>query len=114
MSLDAFFKPKSVAVIGASRESRKFGHVIFKNFAGSEFEGKTYPINPKADNIMGSKVYPNLQEIPDEIDLAVIAIPAPLVPSAVDECIAKNVKASVIISGGFKEASEKEQSLNKK
>ncbi len=107
MSLDAFFKPKSVAVIGASRESRKFGHVIFKNFAGSEFEGKTYPINPKADNIMGSKVYPSLQEIPDEIDLAVIAIPAPLVSSAVDECIAKNVKASVIISGGFKEASEK-------
>jgi len=107
MSLEAFFKPKSVAVIGASRESRKFGHVIFKNFAGSEYEGKTYPVNPKAEAILGVKVYPNLKEIPDEVDLAVIAVPAPIVPATIDECLSKNVKASVIISGGFKEASEK-------
>ncbi len=107
MSLDAFFKPKSVAVIGASRESRKFGHVIFKNFAVSDFEGRAYPVNPKAETILGSRVYPNLKEIPDEVDLAVIAVPAPIVPAAVDECLSKNVKASVIISGGFKEASEK-------
>ena len=107
MSLEAFFKPKSVAVIGASREPRKFGHVIFKNFAGSDYEGKTYPVNPKAEAILGVKVYPNLKEIPDEVDLAVIAVPAPIVPAAVDECLSKNVKASVIISGGFKEASEK-------
>ena len=107
MSLEAFFKPKSVAVIGASRESRKFGHVIFKNFAGSEYEGKTYPVNPKAEAILGVKVYPNLKEIPDEVDLAVIAVPAPIVPVTIDECLSKNVKASVIISGGFKEASEK-------
>lgn len=113
MSLDAFFKPRSVAVIGASREARKFGHVIFKNFVASEFEGKTYPVNPKAENILGSKVYPTLKEIPDEIDLAVIAVPAPLVPSAVDECLTKNVKASVIISGGFKEASEKGAQLER-
>lgn len=107
MSLEAFFKPKSVAVIGASRESRKFGHVIFKNFAGSDFEGKTYPVNPKAETILGYRVYPSVKEIPDEVDLAVIAVPAPIVPAAVGECLSKNVKASVIISGGFKEVGEK-------
>lgn len=113
MGLDAFFKPKSVAVIGASRESRKFGHVIFKNFVGSEFEGKTYPVNPKAESILGFKVYPSLKEIPDEVDLAVIAVPAAIVPNTVDECLSKNVKASVIISGGFKEASEKGAKLER-
>jgi acetyl coenzyme A synthetase (ADP forming)-like protein len=111
MDLDAFFKPKSVAVIGVSREPRKFGHVIFKNFVGSEFEGKTYPVNPKAESIMGFKVYPSLKEIPDEVDLAVIAIPAPIVPNAIDECLSKKVKAAVIISGGFKEASGKGEKL---
>jgi acetyl coenzyme A synthetase (ADP forming)-like protein len=111
MGLEAFFKPKSVAVIGASRESRKFGHVIFKNFARSEFEGKTYPVNPKAENILGFKVYPSLKEIPDEVDLAVIAIPAPIVSSAIEDCLSKNVKAAVIISGGFKETGEKGEKL---
>lgn len=107
MDLEPFFKPKSVAVVGASREPRKFGHVIFKNFVESEFTGKTYPVNPSADNIMGSKAYHSLNEIPGELDLAVIAVPAPVVPSVIDECLSKNVKAAVIISGGFKEVGEK-------
>ena len=107
MSLEAFFKPKSVAIIGASKESKKFGHVIFKNFARSEFAGKTYPINPKAQTILGFKVYSSLQEVSDKIDLAVIAVPAAIVPQAVDDCLVKKVKAAVIVSGGFKEASEK-------
>jgi acetyl coenzyme A synthetase (ADP forming)-like protein len=111
MGLEAFFKPKSVAVIGASREPRKFGHVIFKNFARSKFEGKTYPVNPKAENILGFKVYPSLKEIPDEVDLAVIALPASIVSSAINDCLSKNVKAAVIISGGFKETGEKGEKL---
>jgi acetyl coenzyme A synthetase (ADP forming)-like protein len=106
MDLEPFFKPKSVAVIGASREPRKFGHVIFKNFVESEFIGKTYPINPKAENILGSRAYHSLNEVPSELDLAVIAVPAPMVPSIIDECLAKNVKAAVIISGGFREIGE--------
>ena len=76
MDLDPFFNPKSVAVIGASREPRKFGHVIFKNFVESEFIGKTYPINPNAENILGSKAYHSLEEVPSELDLAVVAVPA--------------------------------------
>ncbi len=103
MSLDPFFDPNTVAVIGASRESRKFGRVIFKNFLESEFEGNVYPVNPKAESILGVKTYPSLKEIPEKIDLAVIALPAPIVPSVVEECLSEGVKAAVIISGGFKE-----------
>jgi acetyl coenzyme A synthetase (ADP forming)-like protein len=103
MDLEAFFKPRSVAVVGASREPRKFGHVIFKNFVESEFRGNAYPVNPKADNILGLRTYANIREIPGEVDLAIIAVPAPQVPSIVDGCLSKGVRACVIISGGFKE-----------
>ena len=89
MDPNLFFKPKSVAVVGASREPRKFGHVIFKNFTDSEFKGKVYPINPKVDSILGFKTYPNLKEVPGKIDLAVIAVPAFVVPSVIDECLSK-------------------------
>ncbi len=111
MNLEPFFKPRSVAVVGASREPRKFGHVIFKNFVESEFEGKVYPVNSKADNILGFNVYPNVKDIPSELDLAVIAVPAPIVPSIVDDCVSKDVKAAVIISGGFKEVGEEGEKL---
>ncbi len=106
MDLDAFFNPKSVAVVGVSREPRKFGHVIFKNFVGSGFKGKTYAVNPRAERILGFKAYADLKEIPGEVDLAVIAVPAPLVPHQIDACVSKNVKAAVIISGGFKETGQ--------
>lgn len=111
MDLEPFFKPKSVAVIGASREPRKFGHVIFKNFVESEYNGKAYPINPKAENILGSKAYYSVKEVPGGLDLAIIAVPAPIVPSIIDECLSKNVKAAVIISGGFREVGEKGEKL---
>jgi len=111
MDLDPFFKPKSVAVIGASREPRKFGHVIFKNFVESEFKGKAYPVNPKAESILGLKTYPSVKEVPSELDLAVIAVPAPMVPPIIDECLSKDVKAAIIISGGFKEVGEKGEEL---
>ena len=111
MSLEAFFKPRSVAVIGASREPRKFGHVIFKNFVESEFKGKTYPVNPKADLILGFKAYARLNDIPSEVDLAVISLPAPLVLGAIDECVSKDVKAAIIVSGGFKEIGERGELL---
>jgi acyl-CoA synthetase (NDP forming) len=67
---------------------------------------ETYPINPKAENILGLKAYPTLMNVPSEIDLAIIAVPAPIVPSTIDECLSKKVKADVIISGGFREIGE--------
>jgi acetyl coenzyme A synthetase (ADP forming)-like protein len=111
VDLEPFFKPESVAVIGASREPRKFGHVIYKNFIESEFAGKTYPINPNAGNILGFKAYPTLMDVPNPIDLAIIAVPAPIVPSAIEECLSKKVRAAVIISGGFREIGEKGEKI---
>jgi acetyl coenzyme A synthetase (ADP forming)-like protein len=103
MGLEAFFNPKSVAVVGASREPRKFGHVILKNFVDSEFEGKVYPVNPNAQNVLGLKAYRSVGEISGPLDLAIVAVPAAIVPSIVDDCLSNEVRACVIISGGFKE-----------
>ncbi len=111
MNLKSFFKPSSVAVIGASRKPRKFGHVIFKNFIESEYKGKIYPINPKAEKILGFKTYPSINAVPDKLDLAIIAIPAPIVPSIIDECLSKKINAAIIISGGFREIGEKGNKL---
>jgi len=118
MSLEPFFNPKTVAVVGVSRQARKVGHVIFKNFIDSEFEGKVFPVNPKADKILNSKAYPSVKEIPGELDLVVIAVPAASVPSVIDDCLSKEVKAVVIVSGGFKEIGNEgaklEQEIKKK
>jgi acetyl coenzyme A synthetase (ADP forming)-like protein len=102
MSLDAFFEPKTVAVIGASREEKKIGHIILWNFVHG-FKGKVFPVNPKADEILGLKCYGSVSAIKEQIDLAVIALPAPFVPDVVEECGKAKVKAVLIVSGGFKE-----------
>ena len=105
--LDAFFNPQAVAVIGATKKIDKAGHVIFKNFSTSKlrgvFKGELYPVNPNEDSILGFKCYKTLTEVPGAVDLIVIIVPAPVVPSVMEEAVAKNVKACVIISAGFKE-----------
>ena len=101
--LDAFFKPRSVAVIGASAKPGKIGHEILRNLALYEYKGQVYPVNPRADEILGLKCYPSVLDIPDEVDLAVIAVSSELTPKVVEECGRKGVKAIVIVSGGFKE-----------
>jgi len=98
-----FFSPRSVAVIGASRDERKLGHGVLLNVIRSGFKGRIYPINPKADEILGLKCYPSVLEVPDEVDLAVIVIPAKLVPKVAEECGEKGVKGLIVISAGFKE-----------
>jgi len=97
------FYPRSVAVIGASRSPGKIGHEILRNIIGFGYEGKIYPVNPNADEIMGLKAYPSILDVPDEVDLAVISIPARIVPKALDECGRKGVKVAIIISSGFSE-----------
>ncbi|HYB92643.1 MAG TPA: CoA-binding protein, partial [archaeon] len=84
---------------------------MFKNFVESDFTGKAYPVNPQAENILGFKAYPSVKAIKGEVDLAVIAVPAPIVPSVIDECLSKDVKAAIIISGGFREIGEKGKRL---
>jgi len=101
--LDCFFDPKSVAVIGVSRNPKKVGHVIFRNFIEGKFRGKLYPVNPNVSEILGYKCHPSVLKIPGRIDLAVISVPAQIVPKIMEECGKKKVPAVIIISGGFKE-----------
>lgn len=102
--LEHFFSPKTVAVVGASREEGKVGHDLFKNLVNHGYKGKIYPVNPHADNILGIKTYTALMEIPDKIDLAIIVVPAPYVGKTIDECIEKGIDSVIVISAGFKES----------
>ena len=103
MKLDALFRPRSVAIVGASRSPDKVGHILTKNMINSGFKGDIYPINPSADEILGLKCYSSVGSVPGEVDLAVITLPSALVIQAATECGEKGVKALVIISAGFKE-----------
>jgi acetyltransferase len=113
MQLEAFFNPKSIAVIGASREPEKVGHRIIRNLVDSGFEGQLYPINPKADEILGIKCYNNITNVPSQVDLAVIAVPATIVPMVAEECGKKGVKGIVVISAGFSETGREGTQLEK-
>ena len=104
--LKAFFNPKSIAVIGASRNPAKIGYQLLRSIILAGYEGPVYPVNPKANEIMGLKAYPSVLEIKDEVDLAVIAVPAKIVPKIAEECGRKGVKCIIVISGGFKEVGE--------
>ncbi|NIO21512.1 MAG: CoA-binding protein [Candidatus Aenigmarchaeota archaeon] len=106
--IDYFFNPRSVAIIGASRDQKKIGHIVFRNFIEGKFKGKTFPINPKTKKLLGRKCYASVRDIREKIDLAVISIPAKLVPRALEECGRKRIPAVVIVSGGFKEVGENE------
>ncbi|MCK4883727.1 MAG: CoA-binding protein, partial [Candidatus Diapherotrites archaeon] len=101
--LKKFFSLKSVAIFGASRNSKKVGHIILRNFVDSKFKGKIYPINPKAKTILRQKCYNNLSEINDNVDMAVISIPARFVPEALEQCGQNGTHFVIIISGGFAE-----------
>jgi acetate---CoA ligase (ADP-forming) len=101
--LRAFFHPGSVAVIGASESPGKLGHEVLKNLVDGGFPGAIYPINPKSERILGLACFKNVQEIPNAVDLAVVIIPARLVPQTIKECGEKGIKGAVIISGGFSE-----------
>ena len=103
-SLTPIFKPKSVAVIGASTAPGKLGHDILANLKNGGFPGALYPINPKADEILGLKVYKGISDTPAAPDLAVVVIPARIVAATLEQCAEKGVKAAIVITGGFAEA----------
>jgi acyl-CoA synthetase (NDP forming) len=102
-TLDAVFNAKSVAVVGASASPEKTGHIILRNIVDGGYAGSIYPVNPKAETILGLKCYPSLSAIPGELDLAVVVVPAKLVPGVIDEGGRKGIKGAVVISGGFGE-----------
>jgi acetate---CoA ligase (ADP-forming) len=104
--LDAFFEPKSVAVIGASNDPEKLGHAVVKNLIDGGYikHGKIFPINLNAKEILGQPAYPSVLDVDDQIDLAVIVIPYQHVPKAMETCGEKGIPAVIVISAGFREA----------
>jgi len=105
--LDSLFDPKSVAVIGASRNPAKLGHGILKNIIDGGYGGGIYPINPGAEEILEHRCYPSVLDIPGELEQAVIVVPAPLVAQVLEECGQKGGRLAVIITAGFREVGGK-------
>ncbi|MBN1202405.1 MAG: acetate--CoA ligase family protein [Anaerolineae bacterium] len=103
--LNAFFKPKSVAIIGASSKPGKLGYTVVNNVLQSGYKGNIYPINLKSKEICGLKAYPTIGDVPEAIDLGVIVVPAQYVAGVMHECGEKGIRAVVIITAGFREAS---------
>jgi len=102
-SLRPFFRPNAVAVVGASRDPASIGHRVLAGLLASRFAGTIYPVNPRAGVIAGLTAYPTVRDIPEPVDLAVIAVPQPGVGGVVEDCAARGVRALVIITAGFAE-----------
>ncbi len=118
--MKALFKPQSVAVIGASRYKSKVGYGVLKNLVkggffpsdtNRKFRGKIYPVNPKANKILGMKCYHRITDIKGNVDLAVVAVKAQLVPLVLGDCVKKKVRAVIVISAGFAELGEEGKKL---
>jgi acetyltransferase len=103
--MDFFFKPKAIAVVGATPKPSKGGCNIVRNLI-SGYKGRIYPINPRYEEIEGLPCYPSVSVIPDPIDLAIVFVPAKMVPPAVEDCIRKGIPGVMIESGGFAEAGQ--------
>jgi len=109
--LDSLFKPKSVALIGASTKELSIGNVIIKNLQIYNYKGNIYPINPKAPEIRGIKAYPTIFDVPEQVDVAHIVIPPQMVPQAVEDCGKMGVKNVIINTAGFKEMGAQGEAL---
>src|SRR5512136_2081025 len=101
--LDKIFKPKSIAVIGASETIGSAGYRIFRNLIGSGYEGVVFPVNTKRESIQGVQAYPTINHVPKVVDLAIIVTPATVVCDIVEQCGIRGIKGILIISAGFKE-----------
>lgn len=111
--LDFIFDPKSIAVIGASNNPRKVGWEVLDNLLAFGYRGRVYPVNPKADAVHSIKAYPSVLDIPDDVDLAIVIIPARYVLPVVEECGKKGVKGLIIITAGFSETGPSGSQLEK-
>lgn len=113
-SLDMFFAPRSVAVIGASEKPRSVGRTILRNLLDTPFGGAVYPIHPSNSQVLGIKAYPQVGAAPEPVDLAIIATPAQTVPDVIRECADAAVSGAVIISAGFRETGAEGAALEAK
>lgn len=112
--IEVLFNPRSIAVIGASATKGKLGNDVMRNLIDSGFDGRIYPINPRGGEILGRTVYRKISDVPGDVDVAVIVIPAKFVLPVVEECGKKGVKALIIITAGFKEVGHEGLEAEKK
>jgi len=110
-NLTTLFEPQSVAVIGASGTPHKAGNDVIQNILANEFEGRLYLVNPKGGEILGHRVYPSIQDLPENIDQAIIILPATATPQAIRDCAAKGAKTVVLAAGGFAEVDQRGEEL---
>ncbi|HVW31369.1 MAG TPA: GNAT family N-acetyltransferase, partial [Acidimicrobiia bacterium] len=103
-SIGRLLAPRSIAVVGAGQAATGIGHQVFRNLLNGDFQGPVYPVNPKSFHVGGVRAYPSLLDIPDEIDLAIICVPASTVPGVIAQCATKGVGGLVMITAGFAEA----------
>ena len=103
---EAFFEPRSIMIVGASRTGGKPGNVVLENILANGYEGKVYLVNPQTSEILGLRCYRSIMDVPEAPDLAVLIIPAAATLDAMKECAAKGVKATIIASGGYAEVDE--------
>ena len=114
LNLDKIFNPKTVAIIGASDKEGSVGYAIVKNFTELGYAGKVYLVNIRTPEIRGMKTYQKMEQIPETVDLAMIATPAKTVPAVMEECGKAGVKGAIIVSAGFKETGAKGKALEDK
>jgi len=111
--LDALFKPKSVAIVGASNNPLSIGHIVMQNLLDHNFRGPIYPINPKSKFIKSFRAYASINDVPDDVDLVNISIKNTLVPYVLEDCGKKGVKFAIVHTAGFKEVGEEGIQLEK-
>ncbi len=112
--LKKFFYPKSICIIGASTKEKSIGYEILKTIKVYGFTGKVFSVNPKADDILDYPCYHSIEEVSEQIDLAIIVVPKQFAESSVDSLLAKNVKSIILITAGFKETGKDGEELEKR
>ncbi len=114
LDLDKIFKPRSVAIVGASDQEGSVGYTLVQNLTQYGYQGEVFLVNIRKKEILGRKVYAKLEDIPAEVDLAIIATPAKTVPNLVEDCGRSGIKGVIIISAGFKEIGQEGRLLEQK
>ncbi len=105
------FDPRSIAFIGASNDTGKWGYIVLRNLINGGYQGNIYPVNPKEKTVQHIPAYSRISEIPEVPDLAVIVIPPVLVPGVIEECVAGGIRAGLVITAGFAEVGEEGKAL---
>ncbi len=109
--LDCIFMPKSIAVVGASNKPGKWGYGLVRSIVGAGYQGKLYPVNPRESIVQGIPAYPSIKDIDAVVDLAVIGVPAGVVPSVVADCATKGVRGLIVVAAGFGEKGSEGKAL---